>query len=159
LNKSSQDNIIKSFDNIKHTLETFDKTAVRLDNLVASEQAKISNIFSKVEIISTNLANNSDKITNAIKNFSTLSDTLAKANIAQTINKANMALAQVSDVMEKINKGKGSAGLLVNDPTLYNNLTAASGSLDSLMNDMEKYPWRYFSLYGKKKRTKQPIKP
>ena len=156
LNKSSQDNIIKSFDNIKHTLETFDKTAVRLDNMVASEQSKISNIFSKVEAISTNLANNSDKISNVIKNFSSISDTLAKANIAKTIDKASNALAQVSDVMEKINKGQGSAGLLVNDTKLYNNLTAASGSLDSLMKDMELYPWRYFSLYGKKKRTRKP---
>ncbi|HET7819198.1 MAG TPA: MlaD family protein [Bacteroidia bacterium] len=156
LNKSSQDNIIKSFDNIKHTLETFDKTAVRLDNMVASEQSKISNIFSKVEAISTNLANNSDKISNVIKNFSSISDTLAKANIAKTIDKASNALAQVSDIMEKINKGQGSAGLLVNDTKLYNNLTAASGSLDSLMKDMELYPWRYFSLYGKKKRTRKP---
>ena len=156
LNKSSQDNIIKSFDNIKHTLETFDKTAVRLDNMVASEQSKISNIFSKVEAISTNLANNSDKISNVIKNFSSISDTLAKANIAKTIDKASNALAQVSDVMEKINKGQGSAGLLVNDTKLYNNLAAASGSLDSLMKDMELYPWRYFSLYGKKKRTRKP---
>jgi len=156
LNKSSQDNIIKSFDNIKHTLETFDKTAVRLDNMVASEQSKISNIFSKVEAISTNLANNSDKISNVIKNFSSISDTLAKANIANTIDKASNALAHVSDIMEKINKGQGSAGLLVNDTKLYNNLTAASGSLDSLMKDMELYPWRYFSLYGKKKRTRKP---
>ena len=156
LNKSSQDNIIKSFDNIKHTLETFDKTAVRLDNMVAYEQSKISNIFSKVEAISTNLANNSDKISNVIKNFSSISDTLAKANIAKTIDKASNALAQVSDIMEKINKGQGSAGLLVNDTKLYNNLTAASGSLDSLMKDMELYPWRYFSLYGKKKRTRKP---
>jgi len=158
LNKSSQDNIIKSFDNIKHTLETFDKTAVRLDNMVASEQSKISNIFSKVEAISTNLANNSDKISNVIKNFSSISDTLAKANIAKTIDKASNALAQVSDVMEKINKGQGSAGLLVNDTKLYNNLAAASGSLDSLMKDMELYPWRYFSLYGKKKRTRNNIR-
>ena len=156
LNKSSQDNIIKSFDNIKHTLETFDKTAVRLDNMVASEQSKISNIFSKVEAISTNLANNSDKISNVIKNFSSISDTLAKANIAKTIDKASNALAHVSDIMEKINKGQGSTGLLVNDTKLYNNLTAASGSLDSLMKDMELYPWRYFSLYGKKKRTRKP---
>ena len=109
-----------------------------------------------MEAISTNLANNSDKISNVIKNFSSISDTLAKANIAKTIDKASNALAQVSDIMEKINKGQGSAGLLVNDTKLYNNLTAASGSLDSLMKDMELYPWRYFSLYGKKKRTRKP---
>jgi phospholipid/cholesterol/gamma-HCH transport system substrate-binding protein len=156
--KTTRENLSKSFDNIKHALETFDRTSMRLDTMIASERGKISVIFSKVESISTNLANNNDKISDAIKNFSNISDTLAKANLSQTINNANKALSDVAGVMEKINKGEGSAGMLVKDDKLYSNLTKASGSLDSLLNDMNQNPWRYFSLYGKKKRTKKPGK-
>ena len=158
LDKSTRENLSKSFDNIKHALETFDRTSMRLDTMIASERYKISSIFSKVESISTNLANNNDKISNAIKNFSSISDTLAKANLAQTISNANNALGQVSSVMDKINRGEGTAGLLVKDDKLYKNLNASSASLDSLLVDMEINPWRYFSLYGKKKRTKKPAK-
>jgi len=155
MDKNARENLEKSFVSIKHALETFDKTSMRLDTLIASERYKISTIFSKVESISTNLASNNDKISNAIKNFSSISDTLAKANLSKTIENANSALSSISGVMEKINKGEGSAGLLVHDEKLYKNITTASGSLDSLLKDMDENPWRYFSLYGKKKRTKK----
>lgn len=158
LDKTTRENLSQSFDNIKHALETFDRVAMRLDTMVAAERYKISVIFSKVESIASNLASNNEQISAAIKNFSSISDTLAKANLAKTIDNANKALSDVSGVMEKINKGEGTAGLLVKDEKLYKNLTAASGSLDSLLKDMEINPWRYFSLYGKKKRTKKPNK-
>ena len=155
LDKTTRENLSKSFDNIKHALETFDRTAMRLDTMIASERSKISSIFSKVESISTNLANNNDKISEAIRNFSAISDTLAKANLTKTIENANSALGQVSNVMEKINKGEGSAGMLVHDKKLYDNLTAASGSLDSLLKDMNDHPKRYFSVFGRDKGKKK----
>jgi phospholipid/cholesterol/gamma-HCH transport system substrate-binding protein len=153
--KSTRDNVSKSLGNIQHTLETFDHTSMRLDTMIASEKNKLSVIFSKVESISTNLANNNDKISSAIKNFSAIGDTLAKAHIAKTIEQANAALSGVSGVMEKINKGHGSAGMLVNDEKLYKNLTSASGSLDSLLQDMEARPKRYFSVFGRDKGKKK----
>ena len=153
---NARDNLSKSFNNIKHALETFDRTSMRLDTMIASEKNKISVIFSKVESISTNLANNNDKISSAIRNFSSISDTLAKANLTKTIENANSALSSVSSVMEKINKGEGTAGLLVHDDKLYKNLTASSASLDSLLKDMEVNPWRYISLRGKRHRTQKP---
>jgi len=155
LDKTTRENLSQSFDNIKHALETFDRAAMRLDTLIASERYKISNIFSKVESISTNLANNNDKISDAIKNFSAISDTLAKANLTKTIENANSALSSVSAVMEKINKGEGTAGMLVHDDKLYKNLTAASGSLDSLLKDMNEHPKRYFSVFGRDKGKKR----
>ncbi|NBV13708.1 MAG: hypothetical protein EBS07_06535 [Sphingobacteriia bacterium] len=54
--------------------------------------------------------------------------------------------------MEKINRGEGSLGLLINDKKLYNNLTASAISLDSLFVDLKKHPKRYvhFSVFGRK---------
>jgi phospholipid/cholesterol/gamma-HCH transport system substrate-binding protein len=153
--KNARENLSKSFDNIKHALETFDRASMRLDTMIASERTKISVIFTKVESIATNLANNNDNITAAIKNFSSISDTLAKANLSKTIESANSALASVSNVMDKINRGEGTAGMLVHDDKLYKNLNAASGSLDSLLKDMNENPWRYISIRGKKHRTKK----
>ncbi len=155
LDKDTRDNLSQSFESIKHALETFDRTAMRLDTLIASERNKISVIFSKVESISSNLATNNEKISTAIKNFSSISDTLAKANLSKTIENANSALASISTVMEKINKGEGTAGLLVHDEKLYKNLTSASGSLDSLLQDMEAHPKRYFSVFGRDKGKKK----
>jgi phospholipid/cholesterol/gamma-HCH transport system substrate-binding protein len=153
--KNTIENLSKSFSNIKHTLETFDRTSMRLDTMIASEKNKLSVIFSKVESISTNLANNNDKITSAIKNFSAISDTLAKANLAQTIEKANSALSSVSVVMDKINKGQGTAGMLVNDEKLYKNLNSASASMDSLLKDLKDHPKKYIPFKGRYREKKK----
>lgn len=158
LDKDTRENLDKSFESIKHALQTLDNTAMKLDDMIASEKQKISVIFSKVESISTNLAANNDKISNAISNFSSISDTLAKANITRTIENANQALSSVSDVMVRVNNGEGSMGMLLKDDRLYKNLTAASASVDSLIHDMEVNPWRYISLRGKKHRTKRTKK-
>ena len=155
LDVNTRENLNKSFASIKHALETFDRTAMRLDTMMASERYKISAIFSRVESISTNLANNNENIAHAIQNFAAISDTIAKSNFSKTVENANKALSDVSAVMERINKGEGSAGMLVKDDKLYKNLSAASASVDSLIKDMEINPWRYFSLRGKKHRTKK----
>lgn len=152
LDKDGRSNLSKSFESIRKAIATFEKTSVRLDELVASEQAKVSKILSKVEIITTTFANNSEQLGNVIKNFSTISDSLAKSNIATTINNATAALGRVSEVMDKINKGEGSLGLLVNDKKLYNHLDSASVSLDKLLEDLKARPGRYvhLSVFGKK---------
>lgn len=153
--KNTRSNLNKSFESIKNALQTFDRTVMRLDTMVASESDKISNVFSQIESLTATLASNNDKISSAIKNFSAISDSLAKANLSRTIENANSALLSVSKVMEKINKGEGSIGLLVNDEKLYKNLTSASGSLDSLLQDIEAHPKRYFSVFGRDKGDKK----
>ncbi|MFN5629328.1 MAG: MCE family protein, partial [Bacteroidota bacterium] len=65
-------------------------------------------------------------------------------------------LAVVAQVMTKINEGKGSLGLLVNDKKLYDNLEASTKDLDKLMVDIKENPKRYihFSVFGKKDKKK-----
>ena len=155
LDKDARENLSKSFDNIKHALETFDRTSMRLDTMIAEEKGKLSVIFSKVQSISTNLANNNDTIAAAIQNFSAISNTLAKANLARTIESADSALSSVARIMDKINRGEGSAGLLVNDQKLYNNLNAASASMDSLLKDIKLYPGDYAPLKWRNKNKKR----
>lgn len=154
LDKGTRDNLTKSFETIKKTIETFEKTSLRLDTLVKNEKYKLSVIFSKVESISTTIASNNDKLSNAIRNFSDISDSLAKANIKSTLERTNKTMGEVSDIMEKINKGEGSMGLLINDKKLYRDLDSTSANLDRLLEDMRINPRRYVhvSVFGKKEK-------
>lgn len=152
LNKDARVNITKSFESIKRSIENFEKTSLRLDTLVNTQQSKLSNIFSKVESITINLANNNDKITKTLANFESISDSLAKSNLKTTINNANKALGDFSQILNKINTGKGTMGLLVNNDSLYNKLDKSAKDLDLLMIDLKENPSRYvhFSIFGKK---------
>lgn len=157
LNKDARQNLSKSFESIKRAIATFEKTALRLDTLVYSQQYKLSSIFSKMESISSNLANNNDKITKVLTNFESISDSLAKSKIKTTINNANEALSDVSKILAKINRGEGSMGLLVNNDSLYKKLDKSANELDLLMLDLRTNPKRYvhFSLFGRKDKSKK----
>ncbi|MCB9334767.1 MAG: MCE family protein [Flavobacteriales bacterium] len=87
-----------------------------------------------------------------LKNLKTFSDSLAALEMAETMKKAEATFQQMSEVMEKINKGEGSLGLLVNNDSLYYNLESTSKNMDKLMIDMKEHPKRYvhFSLFGRK---------
>lgn len=157
LNKDARQNLTKSFESIKRAIATFEKTALRLDTLVYSQQHKLSSIFSKMESITSNLANNNDKITKVLTNFESISDSLAKSKIKTTINNANEALSDVSKILAKINRGEGSMGLLVNNDSLYKKLDKSANELDLLMLDLRTNPKRYvhFSVFGGKDKSKK----
>lgn len=152
LNKDARENLSKSFESIKIAIETFQKTSMRFDTLIVTEKSKISNIFSKIEIISTGIANNNDKLSNIINNFSNISDSLAKANVKETLEKTSAALNQASMIMDKINKGEGSMGMLINNKDLYQHLDSAATNVNKLVNDLNTHPKKYvhFSIFGKK---------
>ncbi len=152
LDKNARDNLSKSFESIKNAIGTFEQTALKLDDLMATEKVRLSSIFTKIESIAGNINKNNDKLANIINNFSSISDSLAKANIRTTIDNANKTLLTTSLIMDKINKGEGTMGMLINNDSLYRKLDKASGDLDKLLVDIRINPERYisFSVFGKK---------
>lgn len=162
LNKDARANLSESFESIKRAINTFEVAAMRLDTLIAEDKLKLDRIFSNLESITGNVKNSNEDITAILDNFATISDTLAQANLAQTVMSANNALSQVSVVFDKINKGEGSLGMLIHNDTLYNNIEQASLELDMLMEDMRVNPERYvhFSIFGRKKEKPEdkPVK-
>ena len=152
-NENTRKNLTYSFENIKISLDNIKHMTYNVDTLVTNQRNRLSQIIVNFESISHNIRNNNDKISNIISNFSILSDTLARSNISQTINTTNKALADVASIMNKINKGEGSLGMLINNDSLYNNLQSSAKNLDLLLIDLKKNPERYvnISVFGKKK--------
>ena len=99
-----------------------------------------------------NLEKNNDEITSIIQNFGAISDTLKQADLKALINNADATFARTAVLIEQINKGNGTAGQLVTNDSLYNNLNKALASLDSLLTDLREHPMRYvhLSVFGKK---------
>lgn len=149
---SSGENLQSAVASLSVITKNFESTSQQIDKLVADEGQRLHQIFGNVVAISENLKNNNENINTAITNLRKLSDTLAAANIKQVVANAENALKEVAAITEKINKGEGSIGLLVNDKKLYENLEKSSASLDALLKDMKEHPKRYvhFSIFGKK---------
>mgnify|MGYP003326813037 FL=1 len=153
LNENTKNNLKRSFESIANSLQSIESLTGTMDQELARE-GRMKKVFENLESISSNLRKNNDRLTNIIENFSNISDTLAKANLAQTLEKTRATLEGTSLMMEKINRGEGTLGQLVNNDSLYRNLNATSHSLNELMVDLKENPNRYvhFSMFGKKKK-------
>ena len=151
LDEKSRKNLSKSFESLAKILGDFENTSHHLDYMVSSDQSKLNRMIANAESISGNLKNNNEKISNILDNFSQISDSLAKANFANTLLNTNKAMSEMASIMQKINKGEGSLGMLVNNDSLYKNLSSTAADLDTLLIDLKANPKRYvhFSMFGK----------
>ena len=146
-----------SKNNLKAIIENLKSTTENVDGLVAEQKIRLSSIMANIESISGGLRKNESKLNHIIQNFDAISDSLAKANLKSTINKTDKTMNELSAIMEKINSGKGSLGMLVNNDSLYVNLNSTSKDLDKLFIDLKENPNRYvhFSVFGKKEKKKK----
>jgi phospholipid/cholesterol/gamma-HCH transport system substrate-binding protein len=102
--------------------------------------------------ITDNLKNSNDDISTILKNFAAVSDTLKQAELKTLILNASETFARTSELFTAINNGEGTAGQLMMNDSVYNNLNNALASLDSLLIDLREHPKRYvhLSVFGKK---------
>jgi len=162
-NSETRSNINASFISIRNTLTSLESTTYNLDTLVYGQRKRLERIMFNIEEITGNFRENEKNISTILSNFSAISDTLAKSNLAKTITNVNSVLAQVDAITTKINKGEGSIGLLLNDQKLYDNLNKSASQLNALIEDMKINPYRYvnFSVFppGKKRMEySEPVK-
>ena len=134
----SDPNIGRTFGNVQKTTENLTVTTQQLNALMANVNKDVPGLMGKASGLLDN-ANN-------------LTSNLAAVDVASTVAKVDQTLDNVQQLTSKLNNNKGTLGLLMNDETLYNNLTNTVLSADSLLNNLREHPKRYvhFSLFGKK---------
>lgn len=146
LNKNTRESLVLAIDHVKDALGNIAHATNTLDTLISSQRTNISGIIVNVESISRNLKQNNEKITHIINNLSDVSDSLAKARIPATIMQVNLAVKSLNTTLEKVNKGEGSLGLLLNDQKLYIDLENAARNLNLLIEDLKANPKKYLKI-------------
>jgi len=146
LNKNTRESLVQAIDHVKEALSNIAHATFDLDTLVSTQRANISGIIINVESISRNLKQNNDKISHILSNLSDVSDSLAKARIPATIMQVNQTVKSLGITLDKINKGEGSLGLLINDKKLYTDLENAARNLNLLIEDMKANPKKYLKI-------------
>ena len=145
------------FTNVNDILDT--QTRQNLKNSIASLNITLSEFSVASKNINELLVENKSKFNNTLKNvdkvtgnFAILSDSLAKANLGQTVKNLEKTLAKVDKIMAELEQGKGTMGKLIKDETMYTNFAKTSKELELLLQDVRLHPTRYVnvSLFGKK---------
>ena len=140
LDQKTKDNLKGSINELNRSMTQFSGISRNLNTLLAENKTKLNQSF-----------DNLDKTT---ANFAVMSDSLAKANLGQTVKNLEKTLASVDKIMKGIESGKGTMGKLMNDEAMYTNFTKASKELELLLQDLRLHPTRYVnvSLFGKKEK-------
>jgi phospholipid/cholesterol/gamma-HCH transport system substrate-binding protein len=151
------DDLSSGISNLAGIMENLRKTTSQLDQLLQSEKGKIGKITGNMASLTETLKNNNQQLDATLKNFKNISDSLSQAPIKQTIEQLNKTAKQLALITEKIEKGEGTAGKLVNDKELYDNLNKSSFELQSLLKDLQANPKKYVnvSVFGGKDKPKK----
>ncbi|HUX97757.1 MAG TPA: MlaD family protein [Bacteroidales bacterium] len=157
------DSITKSIDemvneefkeDLSGTIENLNSTTGSLKRIVGSKETDLKNSIENLNTFSRMLAENSEKMENTFTNLNNISDTLAAADIYGTVYNLKASLEKTSIALDNMNNGKGTAGQLMTNDTLYTNLSNSLESLNLLLTDMKANPKKYvhFSIFGKKQK-------
>ncbi|MCJ7449032.1 MAG: MlaD family protein [Bacteroidales bacterium] len=132
-------------DNLNSTTESFDK-------IIGSKETELKTSLDNLTRFSQMLADNSSNMSSTFSNLESITDTLAAADIYNTVLNLKSGLKKTALLLENMNEGKGSAGQLLTNDSLYTNLSQSLESLNELLKDMKANPKRYvhFSIFGKK---------
>ncbi len=139
--------------NLQGTIANLNSATQSL-RLSLQPNGSLSSSFSNLASVTDNLKKNNEEISKVLHNFAAVSDSLKQSDLKQLINHADETFAKTSELFGKINEGQGTAGKLVVNDSLYNNLNSAVASLDSLLIDLKDHPGRYVrvSVFGKKEK-------
>jgi phospholipid/cholesterol/gamma-HCH transport system substrate-binding protein len=148
--------------NIKGMLENLNKTtaslaisSASLQGLLNSQTGAVVKTMDNLNSVTGNLKNNNEKIDQTLGNLQTVSDKLARLDLEKTLASLDGTINELKTTLNKATSDKGSLGLLINDPKLYNNLNATSNKLNLLLDDVRVHPKRYInvSVFGKKDKS------
>ncbi|MCD8291068.1 MAG: MlaD family protein [Prevotella sp.] len=123
-----------------------------VQNITSDLTVTTNSLNTMLAELNKNVPGMMEKANGVLDNANTLTANLSTIDVAGTVAKADATLANVAEFTAQLNNKQGTMGLLMRDPSLYNNLTSTMSSADSLLIDLRAHPKRYvhFSLFGKK---------
>lgn len=138
--------------NLNLGIASLSNTAKSIDEVIGSKEAELKATLDNINKFTRMLADNSNAMSGTLSNLEAVTDTLVSADIYQSVRNLKSSLENASVLIENLNNGKGTAGKLMTNDSLYTNLSNSLASLDQLLQDMKANPKRYvhFSLFGKK---------
>ena len=151
----SKNNLKGSLSNLNKMTASLATSSASLQTLLNTQTGALAQSMDNVKNFTGGLASNNDKIANVMTNLETTTATLSKLDLQKTLNTLNSTIDQLQT---DVGSNKGTLGKLLNDNTLYNNLTASSNKLNLLLDDVRVHPKRYIniSIFGKKDKN-QPL--
>lgn len=126
LNSDLKKDINNGVNDFAASMENIRKTSSDLQQLIDNKNSNLINIIDNIEVITDDLSN--------------VSNSLAQINYIQITTSLENTINELNTLVEKINKGEGSAGLLIKEDSLYNNINKTVLTLQELLKEIKENP-------------------
>ncbi|MEZ4701099.1 MAG: MlaD family protein [Rhodothermales bacterium] len=134
--------IIEPQSDLRLMLTSLRSSAETLNAMVTTERSRISRVLANVDTLSANLGDvagsANDSLAIALGQLNSL-----LARMDRNMAQLEGTMASMDNIVGRIDRGEGTLGLMINDPSLYNNLDSTVQSMNALLIDLKKNPVRY----------------
>ena len=136
-----------------------DETKKELKSSIEDFSNLTSSLSETSDEISKLIADNSENLTNSLSDFrsasnniKSITDSLNSEDIKSITVNLNSLVNNLNSITTSLKNSEGTAGKLINDKSIYDNLENATNQLNRLIEDIKLNPSRYinFSVFGKK---------
>ncbi|MFW2477962.1 MAG: MlaD family protein [Sediminibacterium sp.] len=152
---ATKNNLQEVIANINKTTASLVISSASIQAMLNQQTGTIAASMNNVSSFTKNLSDNNDKIARMLGNVEKTTENLSKADIDGTVAQLKNSIETLNSILAKASSTEGSLGKLLNDKTLYDNLSNTVRSANILMDDLRVHPKRYvnISVFGKKDRT------
>jgi phospholipid/cholesterol/gamma-HCH transport system substrate-binding protein len=159
LNPDSKNNVAASLQHIEKITASLQISALGLESILQKDNGSLAETMDHVNSVTGNLEQNNERINKILINLDSASGKLATLDLHPVMDALNESIRDLQKAIGKFSSGDGTAGKIMNDPALYENLVKSSIKLNTLLDDIRINPKRYLSLFGGKKKAplKEPV--
>lgn len=129
--------INRSVNNVEQLTQELGKTTAMLNSLLKNEIPEATEKLIKIE-----------------DNMLAVSSQLSEVDYKRMFATLEESATNLKQITEALSNGEGTAGMLLKDSTLYNNLNSTCSAATALLEDLKEHPKRYvhFSIFGRKEK-------
>ncbi len=141
MNYETQNNLKMTLEGLASTIENVNILSSNINDILNANEKDLKATINNLSKVSGNLY----KIT----------DSLKQMPLASTVKNFEDTSLQLKEIIARMNSGEGSAGMILNDNKLYDNLVNSSEALEALLSDLKSHPKKYvhFSIFGRKEKN------
>ncbi len=143
MNYETQNNLKMTLEGLASTIENVNILSSNINNILDANKKGLESTVKNLSKVSGNL----NKIT----------DSLKQMPLSSTVKNFEDTSFQLKQIIKRLNSGEGSAGMILNDNKLYDNLVNSSEALEALLSDLKSHPKKYvhFSIFGRKEKNNE----
>jgi len=158
-------NTVVGADNQRHVasaiaaLDATSQNFARLSASISAQSSTMTSILRNTNSVTSTLSANNAKLDHIFTNLDGVSSQLAAAPIDKTMADLQATTASLRASLDRVNRGEGSLGVLLNDPTFARRLDTLTRNFSYLAEDLKAHPSRYINLtvFGRRARTAQEM--